>query len=72
MYYVDMNRMLETEILAKFVEFMEKHEIYCAESVHQCDSINLDCVEFVSSLVELAEPYVREEDEEEMMTEYDQ
>ena len=36
--------------------FVSKHDVGCGEDVQQRDSVNLDCVDFVSELIDLVEP----------------
>lgn len=43
----------ETLIFDRLCEFMNEHNIECAEDVSQRDSVNEDCVDFVAELVEL-------------------
>ena len=43
----------ETIIFEKLCEFINKHDIECVESVYQVDSINLECVDLVASIVEI-------------------
>lgn len=33
-----------------------KHNVEYGESVVQCDSVNIDCVDFVAELIDLLEP----------------
>ena len=36
--------------------FVRKHNVECGESVLQCDSVNIECVDFVAELIDLLEP----------------
>lgn len=54
---------LGLELLAKVRAFVDKHEITCAETIHQTDRVIVDATPFIQELVEIA-GYCEFEDEE--------
>ncbi len=40
-------------VFDKLFDFMNRHNICCAEDVYQCDSVNEACVDFVAELVSI-------------------
>lgn len=45
--------------------FIKKHRVSCAESVHQCDEPNLESVVLVGDIVDILNPHISYGDDDE-------
>lgn len=43
----------DEQAIARLHEFIDEFDIYCANDVYQCDSVNEECVDLVAELVEI-------------------
>lgn len=43
----------EADLIAEVRDFIDKEDIYCAETIYQCDNVVLGALEFIERLADI-------------------